>query len=439
MNPGLNFTPEQAETVANDILISNRGKAMSRCEELVLQASLRGKTYEQMATEGYSVGHLRQVGACLWHDLSEALGEEVTKTNFQQALKRASYRFGNIITPLELEFPQGPVPLTSSFYVERGNIETVCKEEIVRPGALIRIKAPKQMGKTSLLDRILQHAGNQEYKTVRLNLREADAGKFGNLDSFLRWFSAYIPLQLKLPNQIDDYWYEEMIGSKSSCKNYFDSYLLQQIETPLVVALDEVDRIFDFPHISQEFFPMLRSWHEEAKTVDIWKQLRLIVVHSTEDYGRLDINQSPFNVGSPVELKEFSEAEVQNLAHRHNLEWKNEPVQQLMKMVGGHPYLIRLALYHLASRHLKLEEFLKDAATDAGIYNEHLRRHLETLQQHPKLAAALKQVVNSPEPVKIDTMLGYKLDSMGLINRHGDYSSPKCHLYRLYFAPRLKD
>ncbi|HEY9810538.1 MAG TPA: AAA-like domain-containing protein [Halomicronema sp.] len=343
------------------------------------------------------------------------------------------------IPMVEIEFPQGPVPLTSSFYLERDNIETVCKEEILRSGALIRIKAPKQMGKTSLLDRIIEHAGNQNYKTVRLNLREADARQFSNLDSFLRWFSAYISLQLKIPNQIDDYWDEEMIGSKSSCKNYFDSYLLQQIETPLVVALDEVDRIFDFPNISQEFFPMLRSWHEEAKTADIWKQLRLIVVHSTEDYGRLDINQSPFNVGLPVELKEFSEAEVQNLAHLHNLEWKNEPMQHLMKMVGGHPYLIRLALYNLANRHLKLEELLKNAATDAGIYSEHLRRHLETLQQHPKLAVALKQVVNSPEPVKIETMLGYKLDSMGLINRHGDYSSPKCHLYRLYFAPRLND
>jgi hypothetical protein len=39
--------------------------------------------------------------------------------------------------------------------VERPPVEANCYQEIVKPGALIRVKAPRQMGKTSLMQRIL--------------------------------------------------------------------------------------------------------------------------------------------------------------------------------------------------------------------------------------------------------------------------------------------
>ena len=47
------------------------------------------------------------------------------------------------------EQPEGQVSLDSAFYVERPPIEADCYETILQPGALIRIKAPRQMGKTS--------------------------------------------------------------------------------------------------------------------------------------------------------------------------------------------------------------------------------------------------------------------------------------------------
>ena len=54
--------------------------------------------------------------------------------------------------------PGGAVPLKSGLYVKRPPIEADCYAEILQPGALIRIKAPRQMGKTSLMARILHQA-----------------------------------------------------------------------------------------------------------------------------------------------------------------------------------------------------------------------------------------------------------------------------------------
>jgi hypothetical protein len=337
-----------------------------------------------------------------------------------------------------LDVPDGPVPLDSAFYVDRPPIESRSCQTITQAGALIRIKAPRQMGKTSLLDRIVDRAVKEGYRTVRLNLLQAEGAVFTSLDKFLRWFCACVSHKLQLPSQLGDYWDEDR-GSIVNCTTYFEAHLLEQIDSPLVLALDEVDRVFQSAEIAQGFFPMLRSWHEEAKTIDIWEQLRLVVVHSTEDYGPLDINQSPFNVGLPVELTEFTPEQVKDLAVRHKLDWKETQVQQLMAMVGGHPYLVRLALYNLAYQDLTLEQLLQDAPTDAGIYEEHLRRHWGTLKENFQLAAALQQVVTAAESVRLETMQAYKLYSMGLIKRIGDRVTPRCQLYQQYFRERLRN
>ena len=83
------------------------------------------------------------------------------------------------------------------------------------------------------------------------------------------------------------------------------------------------------------FLPLLRSWYEEGKRLPIWQKLRLIVVHSTEIYVPLQLNQSPFNVGLPIQLDDFNLEEVQQLAQRYGLDWANgEEARQLMAMVG---------------------------------------------------------------------------------------------------------
>jgi hypothetical protein len=333
------------------------------------------------------------------------------------------------------ELPEGQVDLASAFYVERVPIEAQCYQTIIKPGALIRIKAPRQMGKTSLMARILYRAKKQGCLSLPFSFQLLDEQDFTDLDKFLQRFCASICRQLRLPNKLSEYW-DEIFGSKVNCTGYFEEYILPQIDRPLVLGLDEVDRIFQYPEIASDFFGVLRAWHEEAKNNSIWKKLRLVLVHSTEVYIPLNINQSPFNVGLPVELSEFNVEQVSDLAQRHRLNWQQDRVERLMATIGGHPYLVRLALYHLA-RDLELEKLLETAPTEAGLYGEHLRRHLWNLEQHPNLVIAMKEVVKATAPVRLDTMEAFQLHSMGLIHLQGNDCTPRCNLYRLYFSDRL--
>jgi len=434
-------TWHQIKQTANQGLYRTTGSYLSDVEEKVLHSAWEGYSYEQIAEQhNFTVNYIRgDVGPQLWRKLSTALGEKVSKTNFREPLTRGLAKLSQPLSSGKIEYPNGPVSLRSQFYVERPPIETDCYQTILQPGSLIRIKAPRKMGKTSLLDRIIEYAETQEYRTFRLNLRQIEQAKFSDLDKFLRCFCACISDKLNPAAVLSDYWNEDR-GSMLSCTRYLEM-LLAQSESPLVLALDEVDRVFQYPNIATHFFPLIRSWHEEANNLELWEQLRLVVVHSTEDYGSLDINQSPFNVGLPVPLAEWTSQQVEDLAQRHSLDWNlqigSEGLVPLLAKVGGHPFLVRLALYKLATEQITLDELLQDAATDAGIYSQHLRHHLATLKEHPELANALEKVVNATEPVPLDTMQAYKLHSMGLIEQQGNQVTPRCQLYRQYFREHL--
>lgn len=320
-------------------------------------------------------------------------------------------------------------------YIERSPIESRCYETIFQPGSLLRIKASRRMGKTLLIDKILAQANQQNYRTMSLSLLLADDAIMNGLDDFLRWFCVVISRQLKLPIQIEDYW-EEGLGSSYNCTIYFEEYLLSQISTPFVLALDEVDRVFS-ASFAGDFLGMLRAWHEKAKSRPLWQKLRLIVAHATEVYIPLKINQSPFNVGVAIDLPEFNPQQVQQLAKLEGLSLDSSQIQQLMSLIGGHPYRVQRAIYFLKNQELSLEELLQTADTESGIYSSHLRVNLINLQEHPELAQAMKQVVEATEPVQLETMLAFKLQSLGLVVFEGNNAKPRCDLYAKYFRQRL--
>ncbi|MGB3655617.1 MAG: AAA-like domain-containing protein, partial [Rivularia sp. (in: cyanobacteria)] len=278
------------------------------------------------------------------------------------------------------------------------------------------------------------------YKTVNLDFQQADKAIFINLNRFLRWFCSNISRELGLDARLDDYWDEEM-GIKISCSIYFEAYLLSSLETPVVIVLNEVDLVFEHPEIASDFLPLLRSWYEQAKRVDIWQKLRIVLTYSTEIIVPLNLSQSPFNIGLPLKLPAFTKEQVQNLAQLYGLDWMDAcNTDKLMAMVGGHPYLVRLALYYLRRNKNdpeSLKLLLQQAPTQAGIYNSHLRRYVLMLLDDLQLKSVFCELIAANSPRKLEAIVAYRLQSMGLIKLDGDNASVACELYRLYFREQL--
>jgi AAA-like domain len=82
--------------------------------------------------------------------------------------------------------------------------------EILRPGGLIRIKAPSLMGKTALASKIIEQVSQKGYRYVDLNFHLATEAHLSDLGSFLKWFCAGASQSLGLSNTLKDYWDEEL-------------------------------------------------------------------------------------------------------------------------------------------------------------------------------------------------------------------------------------
>ncbi|MDY6781725.1 MAG: AAA-like domain-containing protein [Cyanobacteriota bacterium] len=323
-------------------------------------------------------------------------------------------------------------------YIERPELESRCYQTLLQPGALVRLKALRQMGKTSLINRVLAQLGDRDYRRTIFSLELADSTYFSNLDKFLRWFCIQVSRELGLSAQLDEYWDEEDGGSKGNCTSYFEDYLLPADDSPLVLCLDDVDLVFSHSEIYEDFAALLRSWHERAKSRLIWRKLRLAVVHSTEAYLPLDINQSPFNVGVPIELPELTREEIGKLARKYGLNWSFTRIEQLFQLVGGHPHLVQQAFVDCRnSPDRSVEEFLATAPTEAGIYGNYLRPLLLELRKDSDLGVAFKTVVTASNSVRLNPIQTYSLNRMGLVQLSGNEVQPRCELYRQYFRDRL--
>ncbi|MEM9906708.1 MAG: AAA-like domain-containing protein [Cyanobacteria bacterium P01_D01_bin.44] len=400
----------------------------------------------------YTADYLRNTAYPLWHLLSEFFDESITKTNLRSTLeplpitpeqRQAIPQHTAVSTAVTaLDFPDGPVPLDSHFYVERPPIEELAIAQISKPGSVLRIKAARRMGKSSLMLRITAQAAVLGYQIVMLDFQQAEVAIFETLDRFLRWVCSNVDWQLQLETRLDDYW-NANIGSKVSCTLYFQGHLLAAVNSPVVLVLNETNRLFEHPQIAQEFLPLLRSWHEEARHVEVFQKLRLVIVHSTEVYIPLKLNQSPFNVGLALKLPPLTLEQVQDLAGRYGLDWATDtnlsdsPLQALTEMVGGHPYLLQIAFYYLCQGEMTLEQLLKTAPTLDGIYSSHLRHLWSILQAEPDLAAALKSIIKGNERMRLDPILTYRLESLGVVKLEGNAIMLGCELYRQYLSSQL--
>ena len=273
-------------------------------------------------------------------------------------------------------------------------------------------------------------------RVAYLSFQEFDTPTFANPEIFFQRFCSTLSDQLELENQVEAYWKKPM-GSSQRCGLYMSSHVLKNLDAPLVLGLDEVETLFELP-FGTDFFGMLRSWHNNRAlpTTPVWKKLSIVLVTSTEPFLFIkNLTQSPFNVGQTVELGDFVPEQVAELNRRHGSPLGPKQEQSLFTLLGGHPYLIRQALYLVAIGSLRVDDLFTQAAEDRGPFGDHLRHLLFRLGSQPQLKEGLREVLQ--RNVCPDEGVFIRLRSAGLVRQEGASVLPRCELYRRYFSERL--
>ncbi len=335
--------------------------------------------------------------------------------------------------PPRLELPEGTMDPQSAFYVERP-VDATALQAVRQQGVTITIKGPRQMGKSSLLMRTMAAAVQAGKQVVYLDFQLFDQPALDDAGTFFRQFCAWLTDELEMENRVDEFWRSDL-GNSRCCTRYVGRYLLNELSAPLVVAMDEVERVFGTTFRS-DFFSMLRSWHNDRAIKPRWKQLDLVLITSTEPYQLIEnLNQSPFNVGEIIDLTDFLPEQVADLNHRHGTPLSATEVEHLLALLGGHPYLTRRALYLVATRRISMKDLLATATQDRGPFDDHLRYHLFRLHGHDDLLDGLRQAIH--QRVCRNEAIFWRLRGAGLVRRKGRDIVPRCKLYADYFRSRL--
>lgn len=190
--------------------------------------------------------------------------------------------------------------------------------------------------------------------------------------------------------------------------------LLTQVDGHVCWSIDEADRLFGRPYAS-DFFGLLRSWHNR-RALDPggpWAKLTLVLTYATEAHLFIsDLNQSPFNVGVLLPLRDFTKEQVRELAARCGVV-DGESIDAAFGSTNGHPFLCRRALAFL-DQGGSPADLTASAAMPDGPFGDHLQGVLGKILQDADLVGEVKRMLDG-EPFANPTTR-YRLMAAGVID-----------------------
>ena len=271
--------------------------------------------------------------------------------------------------------PSGTMPPDDPFYISRDGdlaVERLAGE----PGTTLVIKAPRQMGKSSLLIRHMKLGKEAGKKLAFIDLQGFAEPQLADYTRFLASFATTLLRRLGIP--ASDL---PPLDSGQDVTELIENRVFAEVDAPILLALDETDRLLGRDW-QTDFFAMLRIWHNN-RWQEGWDHLDLALVIATEPYLLVaSEHQSPFNVGEVVTLRPFDLAATEELNRRYGKPLRQSECLQLHELLSGHPYLTRVALQRLVTiRGISWLSFAEAADQDDGPFADHLKALLLRLNR----------------------------------------------------------
>jgi WD40 repeat protein len=242
-------------------------------------------------------------------------------------------------SPIDFYFTGGTMGREAPSYIERRADTEIF--EALRRGEFCYVLTSRQMGKSSLMIRT-----EARLKQVGVNVAALDLTAVGQNLAIEKWYVGLlvqIGQRLNLEDDLIDFWLSEsMLGPMQRWIKAISEVVLPQCPGDLVIFIDEVDTVRSLPFSTDEFFAGIRECYNRRSEDPEVKRLSfcLLGVAAPSDLIR-DTRTTPFNIGSRIELYDFTPSEAAPLAH--GLGRGNRQGAALLKRIlywtGGHPYL----------------------------------------------------------------------------------------------------
>ncbi|HEX8199692.1 MAG TPA: AAA-like domain-containing protein [Isosphaeraceae bacterium] len=326
--------------------------------------------------------------------------------------------------------PVGVLGLDDESYITRP-ADREFAESVRRLDSIVLLRGARQVGKTSLLARGIQEARGEGMAVVCTDLQEFDGSDLQSLDAFFRAVEARFAAQLNLEVDVGSEW-DPHLGAGANFKAFLRDYVLGSVSSPVLWMMDEAGRLFghDF---GGDVFRLLRAVHNERalRPTAPWRRLTLAMACAEEPHLFIvNLDESPFNVGTSIVLGDFTPQQVAELNGRRGSPLRDGDLGPFHRQLDGHPYLTNRGLYEMAQRHLDFAAFKVQAE---GLYSDHLRGLLLLAPERLEAVRAVLDGGSSPPPEVF-----YRLRAAGILAGDAPRTARlRCPLYEAYLRRNL--
>jgi hypothetical protein len=329
-------------------------------------------------------------------------------------------------------FALGPDAL---FYIERPT-DALFREALERRDFVILLKGAHNTGKSSLLlGRGKPKAHSMNMKVVTTDFQKMTGSDLKSLEDFYLYVAEELAYELGIKADPRDTWNARR-GPNLNFERFVKREVLAKLDVPLFWAMDEADKLLRFAYCG-EVFGLFRAWHNElaGDPTGPWSKLTIVIAYASEAHLFItNPDQSPFTIGTGLELRDFTPADVAQLNRRHGgLVTSAADLDDLYTLIGGQPFLNHRWFDELSRGKTSIEELKARADQDDGPFGDHLHRLLTVLAPHPELLGAVGQMLGGgPRPA---SELFFRLRAAGVVS---GASSAECRMRCGIYASYLK-
>lgn len=243
----------------------------------------------------------------------------------------------------------GSLPMDAPTYVVRSADRYLYKA--LRQGQFCYVLNSRQMGKSSLMVRMMQKLQQEGYSCTALDLTLLGSETVtpeqwykGLTVQLLQGFDLLGRVNLKT------WWSDRMdLSPVQRLGQFLGEVLLTKVGSDdipnscqLVIFLDEIDSVLGLPFSVNDFFSLIRACYNQRSINPTWKRLTIgLFGVATPSTLIKDIQRTPFNIGQAIPLEGFKEHEAQPLLNGLADQVSNPQtlLKELLLWTNGQPFL----------------------------------------------------------------------------------------------------
>ncbi|MGK7945635.1 MAG: AAA-like domain-containing protein [Microcystaceae cyanobacterium] len=353
----------------------------------------------------------------------------------------------------------GSLPMDAPTYVVRQTDKTLY--QALKQGQFCSILDSRQMGKSSLMIRIMKHLNHEGYKCGAIDLTRIGS-KDVTIEQWYKGLAVDLLRTFGLRRKVNfkTWWNERLALSpvQRFCQFLEDillEYSSENQESPqkIFIFIDEIDSVLSLSFPVDDFFALIRSCYNQRmiNADSSYHNLTFTFLGvATPSELMTDSRNTPFNIGQAIELESFKIHEAQPLLYGLSEKVTNPQtlLQEVLNWTGGQPFLTQKLCRIIRNTEMPIPtndepEWVKNLVRDQIINNwenqdqpEHLRTIRDRILNSNKsqqLLTLYQQILEQKQVMIIDSPEEKELRLSGLIIKQGDFLKIHNRIYESIF------